>query len=292
MQTVSRTETVGRSYPAWLPRAAVWAGLGLVLTLLYLFRSRIPVGEWFALLSLPASGLTGPIDDIASAINIPLVSALLFGLIGAISPCQLSTNLAAFAYATRRADRPALVASSALAYLTGKILVYTLVGVTAVILGAQLQQASIPVIVAARKALGPLMLIIGLSMLGVIGLRFSAGEQLSRWFERRAEVGGVFGAFLLGVAFSFAFCPTLFVLFFGLTIPLALASAAGFMYPAVFAVGTTLPLLVFIAAATLGGVSASGFRQQARGVSRWLNRVVGVVFVLVGFNEIILYWLV
>lgn len=292
MHQPAESTPVTRFYPAWLPRTIVWAKVGGLFVLLYLMRGRLPVGEWYGLLSLPAATLTDPIDNLASAINIPLVSALLFGLIGAISPCQLSTNLAAFAYVTRQVDRPALVTASGVAYLAGKMLVYTVVGLAAVILGIQLQQASIPVIVMARKTLGPMMFIIGLSMLGIIGLRISAGEALSAWFERRAAVGGVLGAFLLGVAFAFAFCPTLFVLFFTLTIPLAIASVGGFVYPAVFALGTTLPLLAFIAAAALGGMSLSGFLRQARGASRWLNRAVGVVFLLVGLNEIILYWLI
>ena len=275
---------------------SVWRGIvlisvALVLVALYVFRARLPVAEWYSFLSLPTSVLSEPVGDFADRVNIPLLSALLFGLMGALSPCQLSTNLAAFAYTTRRVDRPALVAASAAAYIAGKILVYTLIGLAAIVVGIQLQQASIPVIVAARKVLGPALLLLGLVLLGVVRFSLSVGGALSAWFEQQAEGRGILGAFLMGVAFAFAFCPTLFLLFFGLTLPLAIASPIGPLYPGVFALGTALPLLLFLVLASAASVSVGSFRRRARGVSLQLNRVVGVVFILVGLNEIVLYWL-
>ena len=266
--------------------------LAVALVALYLLRERLPIAEWYGLLSLPTSALSGPVGDLADTVNIPLLSAFLFGLIGALSPCQLSTNLAALAFTTRRADQPLVVALSATAYLLGKIAVYTVLGLAAVILGQQLQQASIPVIVLARKALGPALLLMGLSMLGVLRLRGSVGGQASQWLERQAEGRGIVGAFVLGVAFAFAFCPTLFWLFFGLTLPLAVTSVVGFVYPAVFALGASLPLLVFVAAATAGGVSRRHFLRHVRAVRSPVNWVAGILFLLVGLNEIVLYWLI
>ena len=42
--------------------------------------------------------------------------------------------------------------------------------------------------------------------------------------------GGTLNAFLLGVAFSFAFCPTLALLFFGYVIPTTIKSATGHLH--------------------------------------------------------------
>ncbi len=273
-------------------RLGLVALLAATLAALYLLRGRLPIAEWYGLLSLPTSALSGPVGDLADTVNVPLLSALLFGLIGALSPCQISTNLAALAFTTRRADQPLVVALSATAYLLGKVVVYTVLGLAAVVLGQGLQQASIPVIVLARKALGPALLLMGLSMLGVIRLRGSVGGGASHWLERQAEGRGVVGAFVLGVAFAFAFCPTLFWLFFGLTLPLAVTSVVGFVYPAVFALGASLPLLVFVAAAMVGGVSRRAFVRQVRAVRSPVHWIAGILFLLVGLNEIILYWLI
>src|SRR3970282_323741 len=163
---------------------------------------------WYAWLSGITQGPILVIQDWIEGSSVPLVSALLFGLIGATSPCQLTTNLGALAFSASRAGTAPVLGAS-LAYIAGKVLVYSVVGGLVVVLGLQLQGVSIPVVVVARKLLGPLMLLVGLAC-----CRRRAGKAS----------GGGRGAFLLGVAVSFAFCPTLFWLFFGLTVPLALRS--------------------------------------------------------------------
>jgi len=220
--------------------------------------------------------------------SVPPASALLFGLIGAAAPCQLTTNLGALAWSASRAGTaPALGAS--LAYIAGKALVYSVVGGLVVVLGLQLQGASIPVVVVARKLLGPLMLLVGLGLLGLVRLPGGFGLGQSRRLAGRVSGGGP-GAFLLGVAFSFAFCPTLFWLFFGLTVPLALRSPGGWSFPGVFALGTALPLLALAAAVSLGWGAAD---RLASGVARWhrpVTRVAGAAFIVAGLHDTLIYW--
>ncbi len=247
--------------------------------------------QYYGLLSSLTSTLSEPLTELSYAFNIPLLSALILGLLGATSPCQLSTNVAALAYISREAAQPTRAWASALAYLVGKLTVYTLLGGAVVLLGWQLDKMSIPVIVAVRKAMGPLLILLGLLMLGVLSSRISFGARLSAWLEQRFANRGVLGAYGLGLAFSLAFCPTLFWLFFGLTIPLALASAGGVTFPAVFALGTTLPLLFFVALAITSTESLGTSVRRVKRLDRVLSRVAGVVFLLVGINEIVLYWL-
>ena len=91
--------------------------------------------EYYYLLSTFAREFGTPISNIADAINVPLVSALLFGLIGALSPCQLSSNLAALAWVSRGVGSQGAVARATLAYVLGKVTVYTLVGGAVIVLG-------------------------------------------------------------------------------------------------------------------------------------------------------------
>jgi len=62
--------------------------------------------QYYTWLSGLTSWLVLPLRDLAEAINLPLVSALLFGLIGATAPCQLSTNAVALAFVSRKAIQP------------------------------------------------------------------------------------------------------------------------------------------------------------------------------------------
>ena len=59
--------------------------------------------------------------------NLPAVSAVLFGLIGAASPCQLTTNLSALALGASHPGRAGAL-KAALAYASGKVVVYSLIG--------------------------------------------------------------------------------------------------------------------------------------------------------------------
>jgi len=216
------------------------------------------VSSWYTVLSTLNAAVAGPLRDLADGIDVPLASALLFGLLGATSPCQLTTNAGALAYVARAGGARRSIALNAVAYLLGKALAYTLIGSAVILTGRQLAQNSIPVIVVARTVLGPLMILLGLYLLGLVPLRFSLGDGLTGWLEARTGPGAG-GAFLLGTAFSFAFCPTLFLLFFGLTIPLALRSPLGAVYPGVFALGTTLPLLGLAVLLTAGAMATAAY---------------------------------
>lgn len=233
-----------------------------------------------------------PLSELSYDIQIPFIAAFVLGLLGAFSPCQLSTNVAAFAFISRDVGEGARVARSAFAYTLGKVVVYSAVGGAAILLGLQLAQVSIPVVVFTRKALGPALIVLGLLMLGVIRLSMPfftrVAENLRRGLGERRDPRG---SFLLGVAFSFAACPTLFVLFFGTLIPLALAtSIGGLTFPAIFAIGTTAPLILFVALLALGAQSVTPFVRKLRTADVWISRIAALVFILVGVNEILLYW--
>ncbi|MBI4013909.1 MAG: sulfite exporter TauE/SafE family protein [Candidatus Rokubacteria bacterium] len=245
--------------------------------------------SWYLLLSRFSAALTVPVSDLADGVELPLLTVLLFGVVGAIAPCQLTTNLSAMAYVGSRVGEGRAWRET-LAYLVGKILVYTAVGAAVLALGLQLQAATIPVAMAARKALGPLMILIGLGFLGIYRLRGSFGSRVSAWLRARTPQRDAWGAFLLGVAFAFSFCPTLFWLFFGLTIPLALRSAAGWSFPGVFAVGTTLPLLAFTLLLAAGHEAAGGLIQRLKRSHGVVSRIAGVVFILAGINDTLTYW--
>ena len=124
-----------------------------------------------------------PFGDLADSINIPLISVLIFGLIGAVAPCQLSTNVAALAFLSRRAADSRKMWGQTLAFVLGKATVYLLLGGLIVLLGWQLDQVSrtaIPVVIFTRRALGPLLIVVGLLMLGHRS-QVKHINNLSRW---------------------------------------------------------------------------------------------------------------
>ena len=103
---------------------------------------------WYGWLSGLTQGLVFALQDLADSVAVPAAAAVIFGLIGATSPCQLSTNLGALAYVAAHPGRGGAFAL-ALAYVAGKVTVYSLAGAAVVLAGLQLQAVSIPVVVAA-----------------------------------------------------------------------------------------------------------------------------------------------
>lgn len=248
------------------------------------------MAEYYNLLSSLSAWLTGPLTQLSDQINIPIISALLLGLIAAASPCQLSTNVAALAYVGRCLGSPRALWPSALAYLAGKAVTYTILGVAAVVFGRSLNQAAIPVVVVLRKAMGPAFLIFGLFMLGVVKLNVNLGGRLAeRWRERAGE-GRAPDAFVLGIVLSLVFCPTMFWLFFGVLIPLSLTTISGPLLPAAFAAGAALPLLIVSGVLVAGGATLAGIMGGARRLDAFVRPLTGIIFLLVGINEIVLYW--
>lgn len=245
--------------------------------------------EWYLLLSQVSVALSVPVKQVADAVEFPLLTALLFGFIGALSPCQLTTNLSAMAYVSR-GIRDGRAWSEALAFTLGKVLVYMLTGGAVIFLGLKLEQAAIPVVVATRKVIGPLMILLGLGLVGAIRLRGSVGNRFSSWLQSRLPDTGVTGALSLGVVFSLTFCPTLFWLFFGLTIPLALTSTGGWIFPGLFALGTTLPLLVFAGLLSTGRDLGGPLMERLERSRVRISRIAGAIFILVGTNDTLTYW--
>ena len=245
---------------------------------------------WYGLLSSLTQNVVFGLQAWTDRLEIPLLVAVVLGFIGATSPCQLTTNLGALAYASSRAGRNSPF-TLAVAYVVGKVSVYSLVGALAIVAGLQLGQASIPVVVVARKLLGPLMIAVGLSLLGLARVRTPVGQRLALRLRERLDRRGPLGAYLLGVAFSFAFCPTLFWLFFGLTVPLALRSAGGWAFPGAFAIGSALPLLAIAGGLAAGVGTVDRLAGQVGRLDKPLRVVAGVVLIVAGLHDTVVYWM-
>lgn len=245
---------------------------------------------WYTLTSGINAGLQGPINAIVDRRGLPLFAALIFGLLGATSPCQLSTNAAALAYAVQGGTAPIRVGKAVSGYLIGKLVVYGVLGGAALLLGYQIASTTIPVIEIVRKALGPLMIVMALVLLRLLNPSLLLGHRLSGWLQDRVPQSPLPGGFVLGIAFGMAFCPTLFLLFFSILIPLALASSYGIVHPLVFAVGTTIPLLVLASLVALTDQMSSSVLRGFAAADRSIRPAAAVVLLLAGFNDTLVYW--
>lgn len=242
---------------------------------------------WYSWLS----GLTGEVimslrDAVLGSGMPPVAVVFVLGVIGALSPCQLTTGLGAIALIGRRPRATQMLAG--LAYVAGKATTYGAIGLLFVTLGNIVAESTIPVIEVVRRIVGPLMVLAGLALIGVFRsrVRLGIGDRLAVFASDRLDATRPVGAYALGLAFGLVFCPTLFLLFFGLMIPFAVASPQGAVFPAVFALGTAAPVLVVLTLMWLG----LGGGPPSRKLDLWLTRVAGIIALVVGLNDTIVYW--
>jgi cytochrome c-type biogenesis protein len=211
-------------------------------------------------------------------------SALWLGILTSISPCPLSTNIAAVSYVGRRVSSRRLVLLSGALYTAGRSLVYLVLGAASVwslmsmVSVSSFLQGTLP------RLLGPILIALGLLLLGVFEFTLPS-MGVNDKLQQRVDHAGVWGAGLLGVIFALAFCPVSAGLFFGGLVPLAVERSSPLMLPLVYGVGTALPVAFFavILAVGTGWLGAALDRVQVFEV--WARRVTAVVFVGIGIYE-------
>jgi cytochrome c-type biogenesis protein len=246
--------------------------------------------DWYFLLSQWSAILSQPFSNLFYQTETPIIGALLLGLTASLTPCQLSTNTGAMAYMMNRVQKTRSTALEVSAFVLGKALVYVLFGLLALWVGDQISNSLIPLFVFMRQLLGPLFLLVGLFMLGWVRLPGGLGMKVSNWFKDGAtRLNGASRAFVLGIAFSLGWCPTMLWLFFGLLVPLMIAEPSGLILPPIFALGTALPVIFIMAIAFAVGIDKT-FIQKSRRVGQTIQKIAGVLFILIGINDILAYW--
>lgn len=216
-----------------------------------------------------------------NAIMMGIGSALWLGLLTSISPCPLATNLAAISYVGRDAGKSWVVLSSGMMYTLGRVLAYTLLG--ALVVASVLSAPGVSVWLQRNinLFLGPLLVLVGMVLLGLIAPPIRAGAGLNALRDKVQKLG-LLGAGLLGLLFAMSFCPVSAALFFGSLIPLAISEQSPFLLPAVYGIGTGVPVLVFALILVFGAKSLGSVFQKLTGIERWLRQGTGLVILLIG----------
>ena len=222
----------------------------------------------------------------------PALTAFLLGLLTAVSPCPLATNITAIGFIGRDIENRHRVFLNGLLYTLGRVIAYTALGIALILIlreGANLFGVQKFIGKYGELVLGPVLLLIGLFMLFGSKLKLPAfgfngsGEGLAR-------KGGL-GAFLLGMLFAMAFCPTSGVFYFGMLIPMSATASAGYLLPVLFAVATALPVLVVAWMLAFSVQRIGSFYGRMQAIQKWLNWIVGCVFMGVGIYYCIMMYL-
>lgn len=218
----------------------------------------------------------------------PFWSALILGLMTAISPCPLATNITAIGFISKDIENKKRIFIKGLLYTLGRAFSYTLLGLI-LYLGASRFQIAQIFQGFGERLIGFILIIFGVLMLDIIKIKFPGFSGLTEKIGNKGKES-YWGAFLLGVIFALAFCPYSGVLYFGMLIPMTIASVSGLYLPLIFAIATGLPVVIiaWILAYSVAGIGT--FYQKIKAFEIWFRRIVAGLFIIVGFYYLFIFY--
>ncbi len=225
------------------------------------------------------------LTNLMESTTFPLLTAFLLGLMTAISPCPLATNITAVGFISKDIENRNKVFINGIVYTLGRTIAYTCL---AVILLYSADQFTIKnwFQVHGEKIIGPFLLITGVLMLDFISINFPGLSGISGKIEKRG-IHNYWDVLLLGIVFALAFCPYSGVLFFGILIPLIISSPEGVTLAISFAVATGIPVILFawMIAYTLSGVG--NVYNRVKSFEKWFRKVIAFLFIVIGVYYIL-----
>ena len=215
--------------------------------------------------------------------EVPVLTAFLLGLLTAVSPCPLATNITAIGFISKDIESKDRTFLLGILYTIGRMVAYSLLGALLIWMlrrGFDTFDLQSKVSQWGEMLLSPVLIVMGLLML--FGDRLPLSGFGLNASEKSGRLRGAWGSLLLGILFAMAFCPTSGMLYFGMLIPMSASATGGYALPAVYALATGLPVVIvaWIIAYSIGNIA--GFYKKMQVFQKWLNRMVAVLFIIVG----------
>ena len=224
--------------------------------------------------------------------SVPVITAFVLGLLTAVSPCPLATNITAIGFIGKDIENRHRIFINGLLYTLGRILTYTVLGFILIPIlreGASMFAVQKAVSQYGEILIAPLLIVIGIYMLDLIKLNIPKISINGEYVKKRTK--GSWGALFLGILFSLAFCPSSGIFFFGMLIPLSAAEAGGYLLPVVYAIATGLPviLVAWVLAYSVAGLGK--FYNRIQVFEKWFRKIVAILFIAVGIYYAVIFYL-
>jgi cytochrome c-type biogenesis protein len=220
--------------------------------------------------------------------DFPILAAFALGLLTAIAPCPLATNITATAFIAKTINKKKKVVLSGLLYTLGRMFSYTSIGAL-IYFGASKFQVAKIFQGNGEKYIGYVLIIIGLIMLDVIKLNFIKGFNFTEKLSETFKTKGLLGSFLLGALFAMAFCPYSGALFFVMLIPMTLASSEGLLLPVFFSIGTGLPVIFFAFVIAFSMEKLGNYFKIITKIEKIMRVTAALTFIITGLYYINIY---
>lgn len=223
-----------------------------------------------------------------NSILLASATSMWLGILTSISPCPLATNIAAISYIGRKSEHRRDILLSGLLYTAGRALAYVVIAF--IIVSSLLAAPSVSNFLQAQmgKVLGPALIIAGMFLLGLLNVNIRSlgvGEKLQNKVDRY----GIVSALPLGAVFALSLCPVSAAIFFGSLIPLSLEQNSRILLPALYGIGTAIPVIVFAFITAFAAHLLGNIFHRITKIEIWMRRITGVIFIIVGVYFSLIY---
>lgn len=140
------------------------------------------------------------LQSLLDSSSVPAITAFILGILTAVSPCPLATNITAIGFISKDIENRHRIFINGLLYTFGRIVTYTVLGFILIPIlreGASMFMVQKAVSKYGEMLIAPVLIIIGIFMLDIIKLNLPkiniGGESLKK------KTKGGWGAMLLGV---------------------------------------------------------------------------------------------
>lgn len=218
----------------------------------------------------------------------PILSAWALGLLTAISPCPLATNITATAYIARTLEGKKKILLSGFLYTLGLAFTYTVIALI-ISMGASKFHVARFFQGNGEKFVGPIMIIIGLIMLNVIKLNFLGKSNLKEKLGDKFKNKGLLGSFLLGALFAMAFCPYSGAMYFGMLVPMTIKSELGITLPLFFALGAGSLVFFFTFVIAFSMQKMGKYFNVVTKIEKVMRYFAAILFIVTGLYYVLIY---
>ncbi len=210
--------------------------------------------------------------------DMPFLTALLLGILVAISPCTIAANLAALSFVSVGCDTKKSTLYQGAILVLGKSVIYIVLAILlSQFAGAfKISESFADTYV---QIIGVLFIVVGVLMLDIIHLH-GLEDIVVRMFKGEHKKN-VWQTLFVGMLLALAFCPDGAVLYFGMMVPLTIAENHSFMVPLSFAVGAAIPLLIVVALYAYGVERVSSM-TKIFSANALVRKFVGAMFIIAG----------
>ncbi len=216
-----------------------------------------------------------------SSYILDLGMALWLGILTSISPCPLATNIAAISFIGKKLENKRFVLLAGIIYMLGRTVAYTTLSAVLVTSTQFIPSVAMFLQNYMPMAIGPLLILVGGILLGLIRFSPTGGGVNSR-LQKFVEKSGLFGAGILGIIFALSFCPPSAAIFFGSLFSIAMKHGSKLIMPATYGIGTALPVILFAFLLAFATNQVGKAFNKLTIFENWARKTTAVIFIIAG----------